>query len=101
VGTSACASPSNFSRSIGERVARQDAVNKIWPLLGYSLRDKLHVAATIGEDDLDEALTRLTAHGLGNAEALRPADVDAILAKFEEEPAEQPVKSEFQEALGK
>lgn len=41
-GESACASPENFDAEIGRKVARQNAVNKVWPLLGYALRDKLH-----------------------------------------------------------
>lgn len=40
-GESACASPENFDAEIGRKIARQDAVNKIWPLLGFRLRDKL------------------------------------------------------------
>jgi hypothetical protein len=41
LGQSACADPANYKRDIGERIARGDAVNKIWPLLGYQLRDQL------------------------------------------------------------
>lgn len=41
VGTSACASPENFNAEIGRRVARENAVQKIWPLMGYELRSKL------------------------------------------------------------
>lgn len=44
-GESACASPDNFSAEIGQYVARQDAVRKIWPLLGFALKQKLHEAA--------------------------------------------------------
>lgn len=40
-GESACASPVNFNAEIGRRIARQNAVGKIWPLLGYELRTKL------------------------------------------------------------
>ena len=40
-GESACVSPENFNAEIGRRVAREHAVNKIWPLLGFRLRDKL------------------------------------------------------------
>lgn len=40
-GESACASPENFNAEIGRRIARQHAVDKIWPLLGYELRTKL------------------------------------------------------------
>lgn len=38
---SACASPENFDAAIGRRIARDNAVQQIWPLLGYALRDKL------------------------------------------------------------
>ena len=41
VGKSACASPENFDAEVGRRIARQDAVNQVWPLLGFRLRDKL------------------------------------------------------------
>lgn len=41
VGTSACASPENFKAEIGRRVAREDAVRQVWPLLGFRLRDQL------------------------------------------------------------
>lgn len=40
-GESACASPANFDEEIGRKIARQNAVAKIWPLLGFRLRDKL------------------------------------------------------------
>jgi len=40
-GESACASPENFNAEIGRRVARENAINKVWPLLGFRLRDKL------------------------------------------------------------
>lgn len=40
-GESACASPENFDAEIGQRVARSNAVQKIWPLLGYVLKEEL------------------------------------------------------------
>lgn len=40
-GESACASPENFNAEIGRRIARENAVQKIWPLMGYELRSKL------------------------------------------------------------
>lgn len=40
-GESACASPENFDAEIGRRIARENAVQKMWPLLGYELRNKL------------------------------------------------------------
>lgn len=41
-GESACASPENFNSEIGRKIARQNAVAKIWPLMGYQLCQKLH-----------------------------------------------------------
>lgn len=40
-GESACASPENFNAETGKKIARQNAVQKIWPLMGYELRSKL------------------------------------------------------------
>lgn len=40
-GESACASPENFDAEIGRKIARNNAVQKIWPLMGYELRSKL------------------------------------------------------------
>lgn len=40
-GESACASPENFDAEIGRKIARQNAVQKIWPLMGYELRTQL------------------------------------------------------------
>ena len=40
-GESACASPENFDAEIGRKIARENAVAKIWPLMGYELRTKL------------------------------------------------------------
>lgn len=40
-GESACASPENFDSEIGRKVARANAVNKIWPLMGYELKSRL------------------------------------------------------------
>lgn len=40
-GESACASPENFDPEIGRKIARENAVNKIWMLEGYLLKQKL------------------------------------------------------------
>ena len=40
-GKSACASADNFDAETGRKIARENAVNKIWPLLGFRLRDEL------------------------------------------------------------
>ena len=40
-GESACASPENFNAEVGRKIARANAVQKVWPLLGFRLRDRL------------------------------------------------------------
>lgn len=40
-GESACASPENFDAEIGRKISRQNAVNKIWMLEGYLLKQRL------------------------------------------------------------
>lgn len=41
-GESACASPENFDPEIGRKIAYTNARDKIWPLEGYLLKQKLH-----------------------------------------------------------
>lgn len=45
-GESACASPENFDAEIGRKIARDNAVQKIWPLEGYLLKQQLHDSST-------------------------------------------------------
>ena len=40
-GESACASPENFNAEIGRKIALENATNKVWPLMGYALKQKL------------------------------------------------------------
>lgn len=40
-GESACASPENFDAEIGRKIARENAKQKIWPLMGYALKQEL------------------------------------------------------------
>ena len=41
-GESACASPENYNKEIGEKIARDKAKEKIWLLEGYLLKQRLH-----------------------------------------------------------
>ena len=43
-GESACAAVETFNSDIGRRLAREAAIRKVWPLLGYELRSKLAAA---------------------------------------------------------
>jgi hypothetical protein len=40
-GESAPASPTNFNAELGRKLAREQAVRKVWSFEGYLLRDKL------------------------------------------------------------
>lgn len=40
-GESACASPENFNAEIGEKIASENARDKIWMLEGYPLKQQL------------------------------------------------------------
>lgn len=40
-GESACASPENFDAEFGRKIAYQNAVAKMWPLMGYQLKQRL------------------------------------------------------------
>lgn len=42
IGHSACADPANFDAKLGRKIARDNAIREIWPLMGYHLRQKLH-----------------------------------------------------------
>jgi hypothetical protein len=48
-GESACASPENFDAEIGRMIARKNAVDKIWPLMGYELKQKLFAAQSLNQ----------------------------------------------------
>lgn len=43
VGKSACVSRANFNAEIGKKIARENAVNELWPLLGFRLADAVRV----------------------------------------------------------
>lgn len=45
-GKSACASPENFDAELGRKIARQDAINQVWPLMGYALKERLSAEAS-------------------------------------------------------
>lgn len=48
-GESACASQENFNAELGRKISRSNAVNKIWMLEGYLLREELHEQRMINE----------------------------------------------------
>lgn len=45
LGQSAAASPENFDAELGKAIAKGDALDKIWALEGYLLRERLYQQA--------------------------------------------------------
>lgn len=43
-GESACADPKMFDREVGEKFAFAAAERKVWPLMGYALKQELYLA---------------------------------------------------------
>jgi len=46
IGKSAPAAPENFNAELGRKLAYEDAVRQIWPLMGFALRDRLAAGAS-------------------------------------------------------
>jgi hypothetical protein len=44
LGSSACASPENFDAAIGRKLAREDAIDQVWMVEGYLLKQRLYDA---------------------------------------------------------
>ena len=44
-GESACVNPENYNQEIGERIAYDNAFRQLWPLFGFLLAEKQHLAA--------------------------------------------------------
>ena len=57
-GESACASPDNFDADIGRKIARQNAVQKILPLMGYALKEQLWLEENIRREELEKCTHR-------------------------------------------
>lgn len=45
IGKSAPASAENFNADLGRKLAYEDAVRQLWPLMGFALPDKLAASA--------------------------------------------------------
>lgn len=52
VGHSACASPENYNKEIGEKLAKERAVRQIWELEGYVLKNQLMAIEVMKNDYL-------------------------------------------------
>lgn len=41
-GEASCVCRENYREDLGQKYSREDAVRKVWPLLGFRLADRLH-----------------------------------------------------------
>lgn len=92
-GESACASPENFNAEIGRRIARENAVAKIWPLMGYELRTRI----ADGQPLVAKARTPYTNYDVVSWESLPYQD--ARLYRFCDGLTEQVTGEEVRDAL--
>lgn len=60
IGKSAPASPQNFDAELGRKLAYEDAIRQLWPLMGFALRDRLH-RDQISDAEADAAVARVDA----------------------------------------
>ena len=63
-GESACADPKKFNAEIGRTIARANALNKVWPLMGYVLRSQLAGVSGLLEPEGHKDRVRAEAHEL-------------------------------------
>jgi hypothetical protein len=85
LGQSACASPENYNRDIGQRLARTDAVNKIWAFMGYELRTYLSLQQASAPAKGGEADRQAEGHdavGTGDAEAELTRTLEDLPSQF-------------------
>jgi hypothetical protein len=47
-GESACVDPANYNQEIGEKISYENAFDKLWPLEGYLLQEKLFALNSFG-----------------------------------------------------
>lgn len=92
-GESACASPENFNAEIGRRIARENAIAKIWPLMGYELRTRI----ADGQPLVAKARTPYTNYDVVSWETLPYQD--ARTYRFSDGLTEQVTGDEVRDAL--
>lgn len=96
-GESACASPENFDAGVGRKIARQNAAQKIWQLMGYLLRERLHAAGP-GPKYTTDSITECRWHKEANHRTgwpqvglgVRMKDGKTFTHVVDEVPCEQP-----------
>jgi hypothetical protein len=82
-GESACASPENYDAEIGNKIAFDNARNKIWLLEGYLLRDWIHAneQATQREFAFEQGLNGTTAYDIEKLVAAAPTPTVLVVGE--------------------
>lgn len=103
-GKSACASPENFDAEIGRKIARDDAIQQVWPLMGYALKEQLHRASFAMQESKIESDTPAILHKAFQAMASAPTFLQQLQKADDLPPHQQRVidkKRELDEKLTK
>ena len=69
-GQSACVSLENYDQKLGETIAKQDALNKVWMLLGYRVALDLQKQIRLANETWEDRLKREYAELAIRVEAL-------------------------------
>lgn len=78
-GESACADPAMFNKEIGEKISKDNAIKKIWPLMGYAQKQEIFLSGSGNFKDrvrqeaaeLNDKLTKLDAFINGSVQFKR------------------------------
>ena len=93
-GESACADPRKFDAEIGRKIARANALNKVWPLMGYVLRSQLAGMSGLLEPEGHKDRVRVEASDLalklkklgvfieGGMEGIPPVDQQSLKDQY-------------------
>lgn len=57
-GQSACVSKANYNEELGNKIARQNALNQVWLVLGYGLARDLHQRRILENESFHDRLRR-------------------------------------------
>ena len=89
-GESACADPRKFDAEIGRKIARANALKKVWPLMGYVLRSQIAGVSGLLEPEgfkdrvraeareLESKLAKLSAFIEGDMGGIPPVDQQSL-----------------------
>lgn len=64
VGHAGVASPENYNEEVGKKVARGKALEQLWPILGYQLKNAVWVAAQLNQAEIDAQNSRASTDGM-------------------------------------